>query len=121
ILGFHNAVTQNAAVAPDKSARVQTYAFIDFEASGAFPSFINDTSIAAHEVGEWMDDPFGNNPTPAWGHTGQVGGCQNNLEVGDTLTGTHPPVRCDPRLELDYCQTGHPSIPPPHGPLSRCR
>jgi len=92
ILGFHNAVTQNAAVAPDKSARVQTYAFIDFEASGAFPSFINDTSIAAHEVGEWMDDPFGNNPTPAWGHTGQVGGCQNNLEVGDPLTGNNVPV-----------------------------
>jgi len=92
ILGFHNAVTQNAAVAPDKSARVQTYAFIDFETSGAFPAVIHDTSIAAHEIGEWMDDPFGNNPTPAWGHTGQVGGCQNNLEVGDPLTGTNSPV-----------------------------
>src|SRR5215472_16401835 len=34
-----------------------------------------------------MDDPFGSNPTPAWGHVGQVGGCQNNLEVGDPLTG----------------------------------
>ena len=92
ILGFHNAVTQNAAVAPNKAARVQTYAFIDFEASGAFPPFINNTSIASHEVGEWMDDPFGNNPTPAWGHTGQVGGCQGNLEVGDPLTGTIIPT-----------------------------
>jgi hypothetical protein len=93
ILGFHNAVTQNAAVAPNKAARVQTYAFIDFEASGAFPPSISNTSIAAHEIGEWMDDPFGNNPTPAWGHTGQVGGCQGNLEVGDPLTGTNiPPV-----------------------------
>jgi hypothetical protein len=45
----------------------------------------------AHEVGEWMDDPFVNNPTPAWGHTGQVSGCQNNLEVGDPLTGTNIP------------------------------
>lgn len=92
ILGFHNAVTQNAAVAPDKAARVQTYAFIDFEASGAFPPSIRDTSIAAHEVGEWMDDPFGNNPTPAWGHTGQVGACQGNLGVGDPLTGTNVPT-----------------------------
>ncbi len=25
---------------------------------------------------------------PAWGHVGQVSGCQNNLEVGDPLTGT---------------------------------
>ncbi len=40
-----------------------------------------------------MNDPFGNNATPPWGHTGQVGGCQNNLEVGDPLTGTNaPPV-----------------------------
>jgi len=92
ILGFHAAVSQNAAIAPNKSARVQTYAFIDFETSGAFPPSIHDTSIAAHEVGEWMDDPFGNNPTPAWGHTGQVGGCQNNLEVGDPLTGTNIPT-----------------------------
>jgi len=94
ILGFHNAVTQDAAVAPDKSARVQTYAFIDFETSGAFIPSIHDTSIAAHEVGEWMDDPFGNNLTPAWGHIGQVvAGCQNNLEVGDPLTSTNiPPV-----------------------------
>ena len=92
ILGFHNAVTQNAAVAPNKAARVQTYAFIDFDASGAFGPTVRDTSIAAHEVGEWMDDPFGNNPTPAWGHTGQVGACQGNLEVGDPLTGTNVPT-----------------------------
>lgn len=40
-----------------------------------------------------MDDPFGNNPTPLWGHVGQVGGCQGNLEVGDPLTGHNiPPV-----------------------------
>lgn len=93
ILGFHAAVTQNAAVTPNKAARLQTYAFIDFETSGAFIPSIHDTSIAAHEVGEWMDDPFGNNPTPAWGHTGQVGACQSNLEVGDPLTATNiPPV-----------------------------
>jgi len=33
------------------------------------------------------------NPTPPWGHTGQVGFCQAKLEVGDPLTGTAtPPV-----------------------------
>jgi hypothetical protein len=84
ILGFHAAVTQRPA------ARVQTYSFIDFDTSGDFGPGISDTSIAAHEIGEWMDDPFGNNPTPAWGHTGQVpGSCQGNLEVGDPLTGTN--------------------------------
>ena len=40
-----------------------------------------------------MDDPLGTNPTPAWGNIGQVQGCQNNLEVGDPLSGTFfPPV-----------------------------
>jgi len=83
ILGFHAAVTRQPG------ARVQTYSFIDFDTSGDFGPTVKDTSIAAHEIGEWMDDPFGNNPTPAWGHTGQVGACQENLEVGDPLTGTN--------------------------------
>jgi hypothetical protein len=46
----------------------------------------------AHEVGEWANDPFGNNPTPAWGHIGQQSGCQGNFEVGDALTGTNLPA-----------------------------
>jgi hypothetical protein len=81
VLGFHGAT----------GTPIQTYSPIDFDTTGLFGPTINDTSIAAHEVGEWMDDPFGNNPTPAWGHTGQVSGCQNNLEVGDPLTGTNVP------------------------------
>jgi hypothetical protein len=52
-----------------------------------------DVCILSHEVGEWMDDPMGANPTPSWGNTGQVGiECQANLEVGDPLTGTNFPV-----------------------------
>jgi len=83
ILGYHGAF----------GLPVQTYSPLDFDTSGIFGSTL-DTSIMAHEVGEWMDDPLGNNPTPAWGHIGQVGGCQNNLEVGDPLTGRNlPPVR----------------------------
>jgi hypothetical protein len=38
-----------------------------------------------------MNDPYIINGTPAWGHTGQVAGCQNNLEVGDPLTGVEAP------------------------------
>ncbi len=83
VLGFHGAT----------GSPIQTYSPIDFDTSGLFGPSIHDTSIMAHEVGEWMDDPFGNNPTPSWGHTGQVAGCQNNLENGDPLTGTNiPPV-----------------------------
>jgi hypothetical protein len=87
LLGFHSAITQHPG------AHVQTYAFINFDTSGDFGLVPpKGTSIAAHEVGEWMDDPFGNNPTPPWGHAGQVGACQGNLEVGDPLTGTNIPT-----------------------------
>jgi len=83
VLGFHGAT----------GSPIQTYSPLDFDTSGLFGPTVHDTSVMAHEVGEWMDDPFGNNPTPAWGHVGQVPGCQNNLEVGDPLSGTNiPPV-----------------------------
>jgi hypothetical protein len=85
ILGFH------AATSPAPGAPIQTWSFVDFETDGAFGPGVNNTDVASHEIGEWMDDPFGNNPTPAWGHSGQVGGCQGNLEVGDPLTGTNIP------------------------------
>lgn len=71
---------------------LQTYSPFDYDTTGIF---IGDANIAtlSHEVGEWMDDPTGNNPTPLWGNIGQVSGCQNNLEVGDPLSGTEfPPL-----------------------------
>jgi hypothetical protein len=80
VLGYHGAA----------NSPLQTYSPIDFDTTGLFGPAVGDTYTAAHEVGEWANDPFGNNPTPAWGHVGQVGGCQNNLEVGDPLTGTAP-------------------------------
>ena len=80
VLGYHNAF--NAA------GGIQTYGLADYDNSGVFGGGVQDISALSHEVGEWQNDPYGNNPTPAWGHIGQVGGCQNNLEVGDPLSGT---------------------------------
>lgn len=77
ILGYHGAYTS--------STLLQTYVTSDFDTSGLY---LGDVSVLSHEVGEWMDDPVGTNPTPLWGNTGQVIGCQGNLEVGDPLTGT---------------------------------
>ena len=86
ILGYHG-----ATAGPPSG---QTYSPMEFDQTGIFGSSVNDTSVAAHEIGEWMDDPYGNNPTPAWGNIGQVSGCQNNLEVGDPLSGSNfPPVK----------------------------
>jgi hypothetical protein len=68
----------------------QTYGVADFDTTGWFEGPANGllTSDLSHEVAEWMNDPFGSNETAPWGDTGQVSGCQANLEVGDPLTGS---------------------------------
>jgi hypothetical protein len=73
---------------PTSPVTFQTYSPFDFQTSGIFLN-ADDTVIISHEAGEWMNDPYDVNPTPAWGHVGQVTFCQNNLEVGDPLTGTN--------------------------------
>jgi hypothetical protein len=79
VLGYHNAYG---------SGTVQTYGLADYDNSGDFGAGTSDISALSHEVAEWQNDPSTVNPTPSWGHTGQVTGCQNNLEVGDPLSGT---------------------------------
>ena len=81
IYGYHSAV----------GSPVQTYGAMDYDTTGRLGN-VHDTSGPAHEIGEWMNDPLVNNATPAWGHIGQVSGCQSNLEVGDPLSGTNMPV-----------------------------
>lgn len=76
ILGYHSATSSN-----------HTYAVAAYSDPGIFSVPIEDIHAMSHELGEWMDDPFGNNIVPAWGNVGQVVGCQNNLEVGDPVTG----------------------------------
>lgn len=73
-------------------APVQTYSPFQYDTAGFFGTAGMDTAIMSHEINEWQDDPLGNNPTPAWGHVGQVSGCQTNLEVGDPLSGTDLPA-----------------------------
>lgn len=84
ILGYHSAF--------NSGGNTQTYGNGDYVTDGEFGS-ISDLAVDAHEMGEWANDPFVNNGTPAWGHIGQVSGCQGNLEVGDPLTGTDFAVR----------------------------
>ncbi|WP_295695380.1 hypothetical protein [Lapillicoccus sp.] len=79
VLGYHNA-TSSAATG-------QTYAVSMYDNTGDFTGS-SDVSVLPHEVAEWINDPLVNNPTKPWGHIGQVSGCQNNLEVGDPLSGT---------------------------------
>jgi hypothetical protein len=76
ILGYHSANGAN-----------HTYAVAAYSDPKIFNVPIQDIHALSHEIGEWMDDPFGNNLTPPWGNVGQVSGCQNNLEDGDPVTG----------------------------------
>lgn len=100
---FHNIVTADTPItfllnccflgyhSSTSTVPFQTYSPLEFDTTGLFGAGANDTTVMSHEVAEWANDPFGDNPTPAWGGTGQVpvGFCQNNLEVGDPLTGTN--------------------------------
>ncbi len=83
ILGYHG-----ATAGPPNG---QTYSPMEFDQTGIFGTTVSDTSIAAHEIGEWMDDPYGRNAVPAWGGIGQVSACQSNLENGDPLSGSLAP------------------------------
>lgn len=51
-----------------------------------------DIEVASHEIGEWMNDPLLNNPTPSWGHIGEVSNCSARLEVGDPVNKVIAPV-----------------------------
>jgi hypothetical protein len=79
VLGYHNIFST--------SAGAQTYGLAMYDNTSLFTGS-SDISALSHEVAEWQNDPDTSNPTPAWGHIGQVSGCQANLEVGDPLSGT---------------------------------
>jgi len=83
ILGYHSGVAT--------ASGEQYYDTADYDSTGLFTyngAVTDDISAMSHELGEWLNDPNGNNPVPAWGHIGQQPGCQTNLEVGDPLSGT---------------------------------
>jgi len=85
----------------------QTYAVVDFDRSGLFggPPTGLDTEVLSHEVAEWGFDPYIYNGTPSWGNTGQdLGFCQDNLEVGDPLSGTDLPPIVMPNGHTYYLQ-----------------
>ncbi len=69
----------------------QLYSVAEIDVSKFFPAGIENTSVLAHELGELVNDPYADNEVPPWGHSGQQSACQENLEVGDPLTGTNMP------------------------------
>jgi len=94
ILGYHNSTTFNVAN-PGQTYGISNY-FPNSGAPGLFGN-VTDVVTVTHEILEWVNDPSGNNLVPEWGNIGQVGGCavagtgQDNLEVGDPMSGTNHP------------------------------
>jgi hypothetical protein len=73
------------------SKYLTAYGIAEYDRGAVFGAGTKDVSVLAHEVLEWVNDPSTNNAVPLWGNIGQVSGCQNNLEVGDPLSGTLMP------------------------------
>jgi hypothetical protein len=89
-VGFHAAIPNPAFHGATQTVAVASYL------DATIAPHEQDIAVLSHEIGEWMNDPLGTNPTPPWGNVGQVNGhCQANLEVGDPLTGTTFPVTRD--------------------------
>lgn len=84
IIGYHSAYGSNSTFG-------QLYGVGSYEHPGFFARS-SDVSALSHELGELVNDPFGGTPTPAWGHIGQVSGCQGNYEVGDPLSQVNAPT-----------------------------
>jgi hypothetical protein len=83
ILGYHSTTTNAPANAPGQTYGIAAY----YPSKSPFQPGTVDISALSHEFMEWVNDPSGVNLTPAWGGLGQVGGCQNNFETGDPLSG----------------------------------
>jgi hypothetical protein len=82
VLGWHSAFAR-------KDGRgTQVYAVAVYNDRDLFYEYpgVADIHAWTHEIGELSNDPFVDNATPPWGHTGQVFGCQADFEVGDPLT-----------------------------------
>jgi hypothetical protein len=85
VFGFHTDFDN-----PSYATNTQTYAWTDYQMNDDRPGLGQNVTGTSHELAEWANDPFVNNPTPSWGHTGQdPHSCQGNLEVGDPLTTSH--------------------------------
>jgi len=75
-LGYHNAQGNQTFI-------VASYIDVGFNDPTVVAS---DVAVLSHEIGEWMNDPLGNNIVPPWGGFGIQAGCSNYLEVGDPLS-----------------------------------
>jgi hypothetical protein len=67
---------------------MQTYIVVDYDSTeDAGGPLVGNAVAASHELVEWLDNPLGINPAPAWGFVGGVQTCLASWEDGDPATG----------------------------------
>jgi hypothetical protein len=81
-LGYHDAYP---VVNNDGTETLQTLMYSSWLDPAIAGDLLADISTLNHEVGEWYDDPFVNNPAPLWAFPPSNVVCGDNpfLEVGD--------------------------------------
>lgn len=82
VLGFHTAFD---AGVHDNKQMVQTLVWASWTDQGILGTNLGDITALSHEIGEWMNDPFGSNFVPAWQYPLASLGCQNTLETADPI------------------------------------
>lgn len=95
VLGFHTAFDAGQL---GNRRLVQTMVWASWVDSGILGANFGDVTPLSHEIGEWFNDPFGSNQTPAWQHPLASLGCQSTLETADpvaALPGSSFPVTID--------------------------
>jgi hypothetical protein len=80
-LGFHTYFTDGAK--PTESRWL--FAFASWISPGVFTNGFVDVTALSHEISEAFNDPFVDNPVPAWQFPNAPGSCQDNLETGDPI------------------------------------
>jgi hypothetical protein len=109
-LGYHGAaitVGRGAGQANGQGNNpVQTFIYAAYTSPNTYTGFspvtsprrgLSDIHALSHEVGEWLDDPFANNPVQPWQTpTAPQYGCTSVLEVGDPVVGVWFPMPGNP-------------------------
>jgi hypothetical protein len=81
-LGYHDAFPVGN---DDGSDTLQTLIYTSWLEEAVVGDLLSDVSTFNHELGEWLNDPYVNNPAPLWAYPPSNTVCGDNpyLEVGD--------------------------------------
>jgi hypothetical protein len=106
-LGGHGAgspaSTAGVSLGKEDGKAPKTFVYAAYITPSTFPKFpapfagFSDIHALSHEIGEWMNDPFGINSVQPWVNpTAAPGTCLSILETGDPVSGVWFPMPGNP-------------------------